>query len=44
MVFVFTDLDIKPKPMYNDIEMNNFIRSIPIDRKRIISRVAQIVR
>jgi hypothetical protein len=44
MVFVFTDLDIKPKPMYNDFEMNNFIRSLPVDRRKIISRVAQIVR
>jgi len=44
MVFVFTELDIKPKISYNDFEMNNFIRSLPVDKRRIISRVAQIVR
>lgn len=44
MVFVFTELDIKPKQSYNDFEMNSYIRSLPIDKRKIISRVAQIVR
>ncbi len=44
MVFLFTELDTNTKSVYNDFEMDQFVRSLPITGKRIISRVAQIVR
>jgi hypothetical protein len=44
MVFIFTELDKQPKSVYNDVEMDQFIRSLPIAGKRIINRVVQIVR
>lgn len=44
MVFIFTELDTNTKSVYNDFEMDQFVRSLPITGKRIISRVAQIVR
>ncbi len=44
MVFIFTELDTKTKSVYNDFEMDQFVRSLPITGKRIVSRVAQIVR
>lgn len=44
MVFVFVELDKKPKLEYNDVEMDQFIRSLPIAGKRIVNRVVQIVR
>jgi len=44
MVFIFTELDTNTKTVYNDVEMDQFIRSLPIAGKRIISRVVQIVR
>jgi len=44
MVFIFTELDTNTKTVYNDFEMDQFVRSLPITGKRIISRVAQIVR
>ena len=44
MVFIFTELDTKTNSVYNDSEMNQFVRSLPITGKRIVNRVAQIVR
>lgn len=44
MVFIFVELDNKPKSVYNDVEMDQYIRSLPIAGKRIINRVVQIVR
>ena len=44
MVFLFTELDVSTNKVYNDFEMQNMIRSLPVDRKRIVSRVVQIVR
>jgi hypothetical protein len=44
MVFLFTELDTNTKSVYNDFEMDQFVRSLPITGKRIVSRVAQIVR
>lgn len=44
MVFVFTDLDIKPKPVYNDFEMRKFLDSIPFSNRGVVNRLTQIVR
>jgi hypothetical protein len=44
MVFIFTELDKQPKSVYNDFEMDQFIKSLPITGKRVINRVVQIVR
>ena len=44
MVFIFTELDTNTKSVYNDFEMNQFVRSLPIANKRIVNRVVQIVR
>lgn len=44
MVFVFTDLDIPTKMVYNGFEMRKFIDSIPFSNRSVVNRLTQIVR
>ena len=44
MVFVFTDLDIPTKMVYNSFEMRKFIDSIPFSNRSVVNRLTQIVR
>jgi len=44
LVFLFTELDIQPKSVYTDYEMQKMLEGIPITKRRTVNRLTQIVR
>lgn len=44
LTFVYSELDLSTKKVYNEFEMNTFLKSIPIDKKDVRNRFVQIVR
>ena len=44
LVFIFTELDTETKSVYTDYEMQKFLKTLPITKRRVIYKVAQIVR
>ena len=44
LVFIFTELDTETKSVYTDYEMQKFLKTLPITKRRVVYKVAQIVR
>ena len=44
LVFIYTTLDISVKKSYNELEMTNFLKSMPLEKSFIVNRFIQIVR
>jgi hypothetical protein len=44
LTFVYLELDIPTKKVYNDFEMKKFLGNIPIEKKSVVNRFVQIVR
>jgi hypothetical protein len=44
LTFVYLELDIPIKKVYNGFEMKKFLSSIPVEQKSVVNRFVQIVR
>ena len=44
LVFIFTELDTESKSVYTDYEMQKFLKTLPVTKRRVMYKVAQIVR
>jgi len=44
LTFVYLELDLPTKKVYNDFEMKKFLGNIPVEKKSVVNRFVQIVR